>query len=196
SQARASVRDVRLAECQGKSKMFEIVTETLLLRDFRKSDLDAFRSIRRDAKFQRFYDEEDSADRKADQLLSLFIEQAAETPRSKYQLAITTTQGELIGTCGIRSDGTSEFSIGCELERLWHGKGVALEAGKAMINFGFSELGASRIYAETVSENTAAIRLCRLLGMKLETERENDRYFKGREWGTTILSICRGSWSA
>ncbi len=176
--------------------MFEIRTETLLLRDFRNSDLEALRSIRRDAKFQRFYDEDDSADLKADHLLRIFIEQAAETPRLKYQLAITTRSGELIGNCGIRSEGTSEFSIGCELGRLWHGKGVAREAGKAMINFGFRELGANRIYAETVSENKAAIRLCRLLGMDLETERENDRYFKGREWGTTTLSIYRGTWSA
>lgn len=176
--------------------MLEIKTKTLLLRDFLTSDLAAFRSLRRDAKFQRFYDEEDSAESKAEELLRMFIEQAAENPRSKYQLAITTAQDGLIGTFGIRSEGGADFSIGCEVGRRWHGKGVALEAGRAIIDFGFAELGANRIYAETVSENKAAVRLCRLLGMHIEAERKNDRYFKGREWGTTVLSLYKETWSA
>lgn len=90
-----SATGVRLVVYQAEKQMFEIRTEALLLRDFRTSDLETFRSIRRDAKFQRFYSEEDSADRKADQLLRIFIDQATENPRSKYQLAITTMSGEL-----------------------------------------------------------------------------------------------------
>lgn len=173
--------------------MFKIVTERLLLRDFLESDLTAFRSLRRDAKFLRFYDEEDSDDHRADHLLRMFIEQASERPRTRYQLAITTSTGELAGTVGIRKERFSDYSIGCELGRRWHGKGIARDAGRAMINYGFDELGANRIYAETVTENKAAIRLCRQLGMEIESERKADRFFKGRAWGTTVLSVFKSN---
>lgn len=175
--------------------MFEIKTKTLLLRDFRLSDIEAYRDLRSDEKFQRFYDEADSSEQKAEELVRVFIEQAAERPRLKYQLAITDGAGKLAGTCGIRSEGAAEFSMGCELGRSFQGSGIAREAGKAMIDFGFRELGANRIYAETVSENKAAIRLCRQLGMSIETERQGDRFFKGRAWGTTIVSIYKDAWS-
>lgn len=174
--------------------MFLIRTERLILRDFISSDLISFSALRQDDKFLRFYNEEDSADSKAGQLLTRFIQQTAESPRMNYQLAIVLNTGELIGTCGIRAGKISgEYSIGCELGRLWHGKGFAQEAGKAIIDFGLSQLGAHKVYAETVSENKAAIRLCRQLGMKIEEECKEDRYFKGRKWGTTVLALYQNT---
>lgn len=87
-------------------------------------------------------------------------------------------------------------SIGCESGRRWHGTGAARYAADALLAFGFLELAVQRIFAETISENKAAIRLCKTVGMCVESERVNDRHFKGREWTTIVLTIERNEWQA
>jgi Acetyltransferases, including N-acetylases of ribosomal proteins len=126
----------------------------------------------------------------------MFIAQAAERPRTKFQLAIEIPSGEIIGSCGIRitSPDGKQGSFGCELGQAYWGKGYAYEAACAVIGFGFTELGLHRIYAETISHNSSAIRLAEKLGMRVEGELREDRYFKGRWWNTTILSILRSEW--
>ena len=66
----------------------------------------------------------------------------------------------------------------------------------AILELGFIELKAVRVYAETISENKAAIRLCRSVGMCIESERVGDRIFKGRTWKTTVLAIDEIAWRA
>lgn len=170
-------------------RMIQIETTNLILRDFRMDDLPTYQTLRDDPKFQRFYSEADSAPEKSEFLLTMFIEQSREVPRTKFQLAVISRTGELIGSCGLRIESPNEASIGCEIDRRWHGSGAAKEAGAAMLVFGFETLKLHRIYAETISENKAAIRLCRALGMQVETEREADCRFKGRSWNTTVMAI-------
>jgi [ribosomal protein S5]-alanine N-acetyltransferase len=172
----------------------EIKTKRFLLRDFEYADLRAYRHLRRDPKFQRFYSDEDSSEDNSEKLLNLFIEQANETPRTKFQLAILSDDQVLMGSCGVRMEYMGNYSIGCELGRLWHGSGAAKEAGSAILEFGFSELCAERIYAETISENAAAVKLCLSIGMKLEMECKNDQTFRGRSWNTSVFSILRDEW--
>ena len=93
--------------------MFEIVTERLILRDFEIQDVSSYIALTQDSKYQRFYDEDDCSIEKAEFLVNLFIEQARDLPRSKYQLAIVLQQtGEVIGTCGIRLEADQQASMG------------------------------------------------------------------------------------
>ncbi|AMC34271.1 GNAT family N-acetyltransferase [Janthinobacterium sp. B9-8] len=174
--------------------MLPISTQMLLLRDFTPADLNAYKYLRSDKKFQRFYSEEDSSPEKSEFLLNLFIQQAKEQPRSKYQLAIVSHSGELMGSCGIRIEAHGNASIGCELGRHWHGTGAAKQAAQAIINFGFRELNVQRIYAESITNNKAAIRLCESLGMYIEAERVNEQFFKGKSWSTVVLAMSRKIW--
>jgi RimJ/RimL family protein N-acetyltransferase len=121
-------------------------------------------------------------------LLTLFIAENLAQPRSKYQFAIVTKGGDLIGSCGIRLEADQQASVGCELGREWQKKGYALEAGSAMLAFGFEQQGVHRIYAETISENKAAIRLCKILGMRHEALFLENRYFQNR-WGSTCVGL-------
>ncbi|MFC7421754.1 GNAT family N-acetyltransferase [Iodobacter arcticus] len=175
--------------------MLPISTPMLLLRDFTSADLNAYKNLRNDEKFQRFYSEEDSLPEKSEFLLNLFIQQAKEQPRSKFQLAIVSHSGELMGSCGIRlEEHGNNASIGCELGRYWHGTGAAKQAAQAIIDFGFRQLNVQRIYAETIANNKAAIRLCVSLDMHIEAERVSDQFFKGKSWNTVVLVINRKSW--
>jgi ribosomal-protein-alanine N-acetyltransferase len=168
-----------------------LLTENLVLRDFTAQDLPAYRALRSDAKFQRFSSEEESTDAKAAELLQLFIAQARAKPRLKYQLAITLKDGTLIGSCGARVEREGAASFGIEMGRPWHGSGFAREAAAALLHFAFETLPVHEVYAETIPENLAAVRLCRLLGFRQVEERIAARTFKGRSWTTAIYAIRR-----
>jgi [ribosomal protein S5]-alanine N-acetyltransferase len=171
-----------------------IELSNLILREFQLADLAQYRRIRNDPKMHRFYSEDDSSEHRAGQLLGMFIEQANHVPRTKFQFALES-DGQLVGTCGIRLEEPGEASIGCEIGRQWQGSGLARKAAHAILEFGFATLRVGRIYAETISENRAAIKLCNDVGMTFSAERIGDRTFKGRAWNTTVLSISRKSWA-
>jgi RimJ/RimL family protein N-acetyltransferase len=173
-----------------------IRTERLVLRDFKQTDLPAYQALYSHPELQRFYSDEEASPEKAEQLLRMFTGWAAEQPRIKFQLAIESSSAGLIGSCGVRITSVDERqgAFGCELGRAHWGKGFALEASRAVINFGFTELGLHRIYAETNSENLSAIALARKLGMRVEGELRENRWFRGRWWNTTFLSILESEW--
>lgn len=166
-------------------------TTNLILRDFLLSDLPAYQTLRSDKRFLRFSSEEESAAEKPAQLLQLFLDQGNEVPRTRFQLAITLKDGTLIGSCGVRIETPGVASIGCEVGRHWQGSGLAREAGRAMVAFGFMDLHLDKIYAETIPENLAAIRLCHALGLRQTHVLRNHRRFKGRGWDTVILELAR-----
>ncbi len=174
--------------------MTTLAAGNFLLRDFATSDLAAYQALRSDAKFQRFSSEDESTPEKSAELLQLFIAQSRALPREKYQLAITLKDGTLIGSCGVRIEAPGVASIGCEVGRQWHGTGAAREAGRAMIAFGFRELDLERVYAETIPENLAALRLCRELGLRLSHALPAQRTFKGRSWTTVVYELTREEW--
>ena len=138
------------------------------LRDFRAEDLAAYQALRSEAKFGRFYAAEDCSPARSAELLQMFMAQAQQRPRQRFQLAIVSAADELMGSCGVRIEAPGQGSIGCELGRHWQGSGAALEAARAIVAFGFCELGLQQIYADTKAGNLAALRLCRQLGMRPE----------------------------
>lgn len=175
--------------------MLKIETERLILRDFCTDDADAYVKLTQDKKYQRFYSEEDCTAEKSLALVQMFVEHANELPRSKFQLAITVKEtGQVIGTCGIRLEENQQASMGCGVARNAQGTGYALEAASALIEFGFKTLDCHRIYAETISENRAAIALCRHLGMREEAIFREHRYFKEKWWNTAIYAFLKSEW--
>jgi len=176
--------------------MTVIETSRLVLRDFTPLDLDAYRRIRDDAKFRRFYSDEDADPGRTEALLKMFIDQGLERPRTKYQFAVTSQAGELMGSCGVRLESDGQASVGCELGRKWHMSGVAAEASAAVIDFGFRKLAVDRVCARTLLENRAAVRLCRSLGMRIEPEASADTLLKNRSWTTVVLSLTSQQWHA
>jgi RimJ/RimL family protein N-acetyltransferase len=117
----------------------------------------------------------DSSPERSGELLHQFVEWSLERPRSRYQLAIEEPKDGLIGSCGVRitCEGGSGASFGCELARDHWGRGYGLEAGRAMIDFAFRELGLDRIHAETLARNQAALALASRLGMRVERRHED-----------------------
>ncbi|PTT47722.1 GNAT family N-acetyltransferase [Aeromonas sp. HMWF016] len=175
--------------------MFKIETKRLILRDMHPSDEEDFIAISQDSKYQRFYSESDCEPDKYRQLTRLFIAQAREIPRTSYQLAIECkASGKFIGTVCLRLEPDKQASIGCGISRARQGDGSIQEAAYALVDFAFRELRVHRIYAETISRNHAAIRLCKHLGMREEACFREHRFFKGHWWNTVVLAILHSEW--
>lgn len=176
--------------------MFKIETKRLIIRDMNPSDEDAFVAMSQDAKYQRFYDESDCDPIKYKELTNLFIAQASEEPRKSYQLAVEyKSTGQFIGTVCLRLEDNQQASMGCAFSRSHQGHKLSNEAALALADFGFSTLGVHRIYAETISKNLPAIKLCKSLGMRQEAHFREHRFFKGRWWDTVVLAVLRSEWA-
>lgn len=177
--------------------MLIIRTDRLLLRDFSPEDLSAYAKSRAHPGSRRFSSEEDATPDRAEELLRLFILWSEERPRLRYQLAVVLPPHEVIGSVGVRADPASEGqgSFGCELDPRRWARGYAREAARAMIGYGFRELGLHRVYAETLEENAGAIRLAEGLGMRREGTLLENRRFGGRWWSTAVLSVLECEWT-
>lgn len=170
--------------------MLKIETERLIIRDMGPEDESDFVAISQDQKYQRFYNKADCDPEKYRELTRLFIQQAQEKPRKAYQLAVELTQtGAFIGTVCLRLESDNQASMGCGLSRQYQCQNLMQEAASALMRFAFETLNVHRIYAETISENKAAIRLCKQLGMRKEALFKENRYFKGRWWDTVVLAM-------
>ncbi|RJP80152.1 MAG: N-acetyltransferase [Candidatus Zixiibacteriota bacterium] len=176
--------------------MITLTTPRLVLRDFQPADLDDYRRLSAHPDFLRFYPEEQALPESVERLFNKFRGWAEEEPRRRVQLAITLPSGELLGSCGVRttSEADREGSFGGELAADYRGRGYATEAGRALLEYGFRTLGLHRIYAETLVENRAAVRLAVRLGMQEEGVLRQNRWFRGRWWDTIILAVLEEEW--
>ena len=110
-------------------------------------------------------------------------------PRVEYELAIVLkSQRKLIGGVGMRikNPAQREADIGYVLGRRYWNQGIITEAARAILEFGFSELGVHRIYATCDAQNLASARVMRKLGMQYEGRMRQNAFEKGR-WRDTLL---------
>jgi len=83
---------------------------------------------------------------------------------------VTRDKGKMIGTCGFTRFNYSSYSaeIGYVLNPRYWGRGVAAEAARRVIRFGFDTLELHRIEAKFMSNNIQSLRVMEKLGMRLE----------------------------
>lgn len=176
--------------------MFELKTERLLLRDFQAEDVLDYKKVGDHAGALKYYPQSASEwATHVDGLVDKFREWRLKQPRLKYALAIIKN-GSFVGTISVRVDSPEhrQGAIGCGLGYEHWSKGYASEAMAAVLTLGFEGLNLHRIYAETISDNRAAVVLAVRLGMRLEGEIRENQYFKGRWWNSTIYSLLRSEW--
>jgi ribosomal-protein-alanine N-acetyltransferase len=77
--------------------------------------------------------------------------------------------GDPVGICGLLfRDSLNVTDIGFAILAKHRGRGFALEAAKAVMNYGFSKLQIEEIVGLTSEANTASIRVLKKLGMKFD----------------------------
>ena len=110
-------------------------------------------------------------------------------PRWEFELAIVLKSEEkVVGGVGLRIRNFThrEGDIGYVLNRRYWNRGIITEAARAMLDFGFGDLGLHRIYATCDPENRGSARVMEKLGMKYEGHLRQNVFEKGR-WRDTLL---------
>ena len=172
----------------------------LLLRDYTAADWPAILAYQRDPRYLRYYPGTERTAAEACRLLQLFRDWQGEQPRRRFQLAIVlAAEGRLIGSCGLRRNPQDDRTadLGYELNPDYWGRGYATAAARAMVNFGFQELGLQRIAAWRLADNAAAAaRVLARLGFRTAGRLRRNEYFKGRYWDTLLFALTAAEWTA
>jgi RimJ/RimL family protein N-acetyltransferase len=177
----------------------QLVTERLILREFRHDDWQAILAYHNDPRYLRYYPWTGRTPEQTQAFVRMFLDQQQAQPRIKFQLAVTLQQtNHLIGNCGVRLDapGAHEGDIGYELDPDHWGRGYATEAARAIVRFGFAELGLHRIWSWCVADNVGSARVLEKLGMRLEGRQRHKERFKGRWWDRLLYAILEDEWRA
>ena len=147
-------------------KVPQIETERLILRTYTVDDLKTVYVLITDPDVTRFFPEDYSV-KKEDVLASLPRRMEKWRKFGFGQLGVfDKVNGNLIGYCGLQYlDNTSEVEIYYGFFKDSWGKGIATEAAKAMLRFGFEEVKLEKIVGVTNPENFASQRVLQRLGM-------------------------------
>jgi RimJ/RimL family protein N-acetyltransferase len=165
----------------------ELLTERLLLRDYRDDDLDAVQVYASDPEVCRFMEWGPNTLEDTRLFLDTVTGSAREQPRTAYELAITR-EGELVGGIGLRveSEAHRRGSVGWVLRRDAWGHGYATEAARALIAFGVESLGLHRIEATCEPANVASARVMAKVGMRPEGHLRHHMLVRG-SWRDSLL---------
>ena len=143
----------------------------MLLRPLVPSDADALAETLCDRENMRFYPAPFS---RAD--VDAWIEKCGWRYREHglglWALIVKET-GELAGDCGLMRqvvDGVTETEVGYHLARRFQGQGLATEAARAWLDYGFQDLHLPRITSLILPENLPSRRVAERNGLVVERE--------------------------
>ncbi len=111
-------------------------------------------------------------------------------------LAITSREdGRLLGAIGLTLDAANQSAeLGYWIGKPYWGCGYATEAARALVHFGFGQLGLNRVYARHFAHNPASGRVLQKAGLY----REGYMPQAIRKWGrfvdVVLYGIVRENW--
>lgn len=152
-------------------------TERLWLRPFAHEDVDALHRLWTDPDVRRYLWDDKIIDR--ERAAAEVDDSIASFARHGFGMWVVMLAGatEITGFAGLRRFGSppanKELMYGVA-PHLW-GRGYATELARALLRFGFEQLGEQRIWARTDPPNVASMRVMAKAGMTLiGREREGD----------------------
>jgi RimJ/RimL family protein N-acetyltransferase len=112
----------------------------------------------------------------------------------------TKADGAFIGWCMLLPEHggpPGEAELGYRLRRAAWGRGYAAEGSRALIDYGFTECGLTRIFADTMAVNTRSRRVMEKVGLRYEyTYIPPFAPIEGSEHGEVRYVLERAAWRA
>lgn len=144
-----------------------IETQRLILRPFASHDLDAFASMNADADVVRYIGDGKPQTRAQTQTRLNAILDHWEQHGFGLCAVVDKATRDFAGFCGLQYlDNTSEIEVGYRLAKRFWGMGLASEAARASLRYGFEELGLDRIVAVVHPENVASQSVLEKVGLR------------------------------
>ncbi len=165
----------------------EIETERLILRPFREKDLEDEFSIAGYPDTMSFYPRAYTKEEVAE-IIKKNI-RTFETSGYGLFAVMDKHSGEYLGDCGITIqiiDGEEEFEVGYRIRKEYWGQGLAAEAARAVVKYGFKKLRLKKLCSYMAKDHYQSKRIAEKAGMTLQKEYRNPR---NRDILTTVYAI-------
>ena len=175
----------------------ELATSRLLLREFTRGDLDSVHAYASDSEVTRYLFWGPNTREETRSFIDRCVAEQRRSPRESYELAITLAEEEaVVGGISLvaRRLEYSEYELGYCLNRAAWRLGYAEEATRALLTFGFTDLGAHRIYALVDPENPASIRLIEKLRFRREGLQLQDTLIDDKWRDTLVYAALAEEW--
>ena len=156
--------------------------ERTVLRELDLADSDDLFAFRSDPEVQRYNSAPMQDPAEASALIDeLRAEYAAQ--QAVYWAVTLRGDSRVLGLMGLAAweKYHCRAEIGYDLRRDQWGRGIATDAVRAILTFGFTRLDLHRVEAQTIADNHASVRLLQRLGFQLEGVR---REYSWEEDGT------------
>jgi RimJ/RimL family protein N-acetyltransferase len=105
----------------------------------------------------------------------------------------------LVGACGLHAIDVrarhAEIGIVIGDPADW-GRGIATEAMRLVVDYGFSELNLNRIYLTVFEDNPSARHIYEKLGFRLEGTHRSHAFREGRYWDIHYMGLLADEWRA
>jgi len=145
-------------------------TERLLLREFTLDDTEAFFLMNSDPEVLRYTGDPGVHD--MDEARKVLVER----PLADYQkygygrwACVDKATGEVIGFAGLKFlDDFQDIDLGYRFRPAWWGRGLATEACRPIVDYGFQTLGLPHILGLVQPEHARSIRVLTKLGFRDE----------------------------
>ena len=114
-------------------------------------------------------------------------------------LAVVLAQtGQVIGEVLLKFASAADElgEIGFAFHRDFHGRGLAEEAARAVLELGFESFGLHRIIGICIADNVASARLMTRLGMRREAHFVQSVFWKGAWADDEVYAILASQWRA
>jgi RimJ/RimL family protein N-acetyltransferase len=176
-------------------------TDRLMLRRFTADDVDNLVELDGDPDVMRFTTGGRPTPREEirDDVLPAFLDYYRRFAGYGFWAAIEKSTGEFLGWFHLRPpEGRrlDDVELGYRLRKSAWGKGYATEASRALIRKAFTELGAQRVYAETMAVNLASRRVMEKAGLRLvrSFHQQWPDHIDGDEHGDVEYALRRDEW--
>nr|MDO8134577.1 GNAT family N-acetyltransferase [Candidatus Njordarchaeum guaymaensis] len=179
--------------------MVTIATERLKLREFDQDDWVSVHKYASDPEVVRYLTWGPNSREDTKNFITKALTYQREQPRRNFDLAVILKEEDtLIGGCSIRvSDPDNrEGWIGYLIRRQFWRRGYATEATRALLAYGFNQLGLHRIYATCDTENVPSTRVLQKIGMRREGLLREHKLQKDKWRNSYLYAILAHEWKS
>ena len=179
-------------------------TPRLVIRQFTEDDVDDLFNLNGDPEVMRYLTGGRPTPREEirDQIIPVHLGVYGRLDRLGTWAAESTATGDFLGWFHFRpgrgSDDIANIELGYRLRRSACNKGYATEGSRALISMGFTDLAVGRVFAHTMTVNTASRHVLEKCGLTLvsTTPYKGPYVIEGAENGQVEYALTKPEWEA
>jgi RimJ/RimL family protein N-acetyltransferase len=168
----------------------ELIAERVVIRRFRRTDVESFAAYRSDPAVARFqgWDAPYTLDQ-AERFVGEMEASHPDTPGSWFQFAVVSRADDtLVGDCGASVSLTEprQVEVGFTIASAYQRHGYGTEAVRRLLDYWFIDRGKHRVVASCDARNVASMHLLQRIGFRREGHLVQSTYANG-EWTDDLL---------